>query len=156
MSNEVVIALGGEGSGSFATWDHFKLHNNKVELTRTSPLGGMEAISSVLNNKIDAFLFVTSGKYELLYYSDIFKTVINSPELYFIPIDNYRLFFDSSDRFHSYHMKNIVIKKAFFNTRLKTICMESNVIINTQLPQNIKDIISKSLISLFRENQNDF
>lgn len=150
LNQPATIADGGPGSGSFATWDKLKTHNPEIKTIKTVPLGGIEAIAAVIAKKVDAFIFVTFEQYDLLVMSDIFRLSLNTPDLFFVPIDISQLLFNVSERFQTYHIKSIVIKKSFFDTRLRTACIESSIIISNHLSNKIKDSISKALIESFR------
>jgi len=141
QDNDVVVAVGSPGSGSFVTWQYMGELEEGFTKPKTLEIGGGRAVGKVLSGEADAALFVyTPGNNWAV------KLVKKNPDLKLVPVTDR----DLDDKYRGrpiYTREKIVVDKGIlFDKTIPTICTEAMVIANDELSDDSFDRLTNELL----------
>lgn len=146
----VTVAAGAEGDGSRATWDYMGTLDEKFRLATTVDFGGALGLSQLTSGQASAFVFVTNP--DTLASSEIFNLVANNKALKFVNANSWSLNDKLPNGDAIYTKETVVTKKGFFDDTVKTICTQSYVVYNTNVPTADKEKLAKAFLRMASAN----
>lgn len=143
----VVVAAGAEGDGSRATWDYMGVLDEKFKLPTTVDFGGALGLTQLTSGQAQAFVFVTNP--DTLASSEIFNLVANNKSLEIVDANSWNLNDKLPNGDAIYTKDSVVIKKGLLSdSTVKTICTQSYVVYNANIPAGDKEKIAKGLLRM--------
>lgn len=146
----VTVAAGAEGDGSRATWDYMSVLDEKFKLATTVDFGGALGLSQLSSGQANAFLFVTNP--DTLASSEIFNLVSSNKNLKFVNANSWNLNDKLPNGDAIYTKETVVTKKGIFNDTVKTICTQSYVVYNANVPVTDKEKLAKAFLRMSAAN----
>ena len=138
----IKIAVGRPGSGSMVTWQYMGALENGFKKATSIPIGGARALSKLTSGSVDAVLFVQSPDTD----SWLFRTVNGNDNLEFGNITDW----DLNDKLNGkpvYTFEKITTKKGFFGDSVKTICTQTEILVNDHVDEDTIDNLSDAILN---------
>lgn len=144
----VSIAAGAQGDGSRATWDYMGILEEKFKNAMPVDVGGASGLAQVVSGQTNAFLFVTNPDPKVLYTNEIFTLARDNKTLQFVPVTDW----DLNDKLPNgdavYNFETVTIKPGLFSDTVKTICMSTYTIYNSNLDAVTKEKLARAFLRM--------
>ena len=144
----ISIAAGAQGDGSRATWDYMSILEKGYKNATPNDVGGSSGLVQVISGQTDAFLFVTNPDPKVLYNNELFTLARDNKALKFVPVTDW----DLNDKLPNgdpvYNFETVIIHPGLFGDTVKTICMSTYTIYNSDIDAITKEKLSRAFLRM--------
>ncbi len=141
----VTIAVGSKGSGTAVTWDYMLKLEPKYKNSMVSFVGGIRALSKLINNEVDAVMWVTRPELD----GKMATTVLKTENLDLTGFDDK----DLNDKLPAtgqpvYRFRTIDTKKGFLNDKeITTACVDAVLVVRKDTDEEVLEAVSDALLN---------